>query len=175
MPKTRIQKNNALKKISEKIGRSKSVYFAKYSKLTVADSGKLRTALRNENSEFVVAPKTITNLALTENKLDVVDTKKFEGQMAVVFGYDDEVTPAKILNKFKKENENKIEFLGGILDGKFYSSQEVAQLAELPGKTELLAKLVGSLNSPISGFVNVLAGNLRNLVYVLKAIEETKV
>jgi large subunit ribosomal protein L10 len=174
MPKSRVQKEEALKKISEKISRSRSVYFAKYSKLTVAESGNLRSALRKEGSELVVSPKTITNLALKENKLDVIDAKTLEGQMAIVFGYEDEVTPAKILDKFRKENENKIEFLGGILDGKFYSSSEVAQLAVLPGKTELLAKLVGSINAPVSGFVNALAGNLRNFAYVLKAIEQAK-
>jgi len=67
-----------------------------------------------------------------------------------------------------------VSFLGGILEGKFLSKEEVLALAKLPSKQELYAKVVGSLNAPISGFVNVLAGNIRGLVNVLKAIEEKK-
>jgi len=174
MPKTKKQKEEILKDLSDKIKRSKSIIFARYCKMTVEDSSKLRHDLGKENGEYYVAPKTITNMALKENELGVVDTKKFEGQMAVVFGYEDEVMPAKVLDAFRKENEEKIAFMGGIVDGRFLSDKEVGMLATIPGKTELYAKLVGSLNSPVSGFVNALAGNLRNLVYVLKAIEEKK-
>jgi large subunit ribosomal protein L10 len=85
------------------------------------------------------------------------------------------VAPAKVLKDFQKENEEiSLEFKGGILEGKFIQPTEVAALAEVPGRQELYARLVGSLNAPVSGFVNVLAGNLRSLLYALKAIEETK-
>jgi len=60
------------------------------------------------------------------------------------------------------------------LDGKFLSQSQVEALAKLPSKQELYAKLVGSLNAPISGFVNVMAGNLRGLVTVLKSVAEKK-
>jgi large subunit ribosomal protein L10 len=76
-----------------------------------------------------------------------------------------------VLN-FKKINKDKISFVGGMLDGKFISGDEVESLANLPSKKELYAQMVGSLNAPISGFVNVLAGNIRGLVNVLKAINE---
>jgi large subunit ribosomal protein L10 len=86
------------------------------------------------------------------------------------------VAPAKALGTFRKDKdkEGRIFFLGGILEGKLLSKKEVEALSELPSKNELYARLVGSINAPISGFVNVLAGNLRNLVNVLKAIEEKK-
>jgi len=142
--------------------------------LTVADSMNLREAMKKEDSEFLIAPKTITNLALKENKIDDIDTRKYEGQLAMVFSYSDEVAPAKLIDNFKKENEGKLEFVGGIIEGKAISAVQVDELAKLPGKTELYAKLVGSINAPVYGFVNALAGNLRNLVYVLKAIEEKK-
>lgn len=64
--------------------------------------------------------------------------------------------------------------LGGILEGKFVDAAAVKTLAKLPGKQELLAKMVGSLNAPLSGFVNVLAGNLRSFVYALNAIAKSK-
>jgi large subunit ribosomal protein L10 len=103
-----------------------------------------------------------------------LDTKTFDGKLAVIFSYRDEVSPAKVIDTFRKDKEDKIFFLGGIMEGKLLSQSEVETLAKLPTKQELLSKLVGSLNAPISGFVNVLAGNLRGLVTVLKAIEEQK-
>jgi large subunit ribosomal protein L10 len=104
--------------------------------------------------------------------------KDFDGQTAAVFGYDDEVSPAKIVAQFKKaqgkEKENSVFFLGGILDGRFISATEVTALAQVPSRHELYAQMVGSFNAPISGFVNALAGNLKNLVYVLSAIKDKK-
>jgi len=82
----------------------------------------------------------------------------------------------KVLGNFRKDKvrETKIFFLGGLLEGKLISKEQVEALSKLPSKQELYAKLVGSLNAPISGFVNVLGGNLRGLVTVLKAISEKK-
>jgi large subunit ribosomal protein L10 len=175
MPKSKIQKGEIFRDLSEKIKKSKSMVFAGFNALGVKDNEALRAKLRSENSEYYVAKKTLLNLALKENKLDI-NVRDFDGKVAAIFSYEDEVAPAKILGNFRKdkEKENKIFFLGGILEGKLLSKSEVEALSALPSKTELYAKLVGSLNAPISGFVNALAGNLRNLVNVLKAIEEQK-
>ncbi len=106
------------------------------------------------------------------------ETLEFKGKVAAIFGYSDEVAPAKIVNDFRKgldkDSATKIEFLGGVLENKFIASEAVDNLAKLPSKQELYAKMVGSMNAPVSGFVNVLAGNIRNLVNVLKAVEEKK-
>jgi large subunit ribosomal protein L10 len=175
MPKSKEQKRETIKKISAKIRDSKSVFFTRYSKLTVAESTNIREELKREGGEFLVAPKTLTNLALKENKMDgIADTRKYEGQMALVFGFGDEVAPAKAIDRFRNEHPEKIEFMGGILDGKLLGGKEVGELAKLPSKIELYARLVGSIGAPASGFVNVLTGNFRKLVYALKAIEEKK-
>lgn len=174
MPKTKEQKKEILKNISEKVKKAKSVVFAKFDKLSVNESEGLRQELRAENSEYYVAKKTLFNLAFKDSNIAELDVKKFVGQVAAIFGYGDEVMPAKIVDKFKKEHEEKIEFVGGIFENKFMSGTQMAELAKLPSKHELYAKIVGSINAPVFGFVNALAGNLRNLVYVLKAIEEKK-
>lgn len=175
MPKTKIQKQVISRDLSEKIKRSKSVIFAGFNAFGVKDNENLRDQLGKENGEYYVAKKTLLNLALKENNIDV-DTKSLDGKVAAIFSYEDEVASAKILGNFRKDKEkaDKIFFLGGILDGKFLSKAEVEALSSLPSKNELYAKLVGSLNAPISGFVNVMAGNLRGLVTVLKAIGEKK-
>lgn len=175
MPKSKIQKGEILRNLSEKIKKSKSVVFAGFNALTVKDNENLRAQLRKENSEYYVAKKTLINLAFKDQIKDL-NVRNFSGKLAAVFSYEDEVAPAKILGKFRQDKEKieKVFFLGGILENKILSKEEVEALSKLPSKNELYAKLVGSLNAPISGFVNALAGNLRNLVYVLKAIESKK-
>jgi len=175
MPKSKIQKQEIFRDLKEKISKSKSVIFAGFNAFGVKDNENLRAKLRAENSEYYVAKKTIMNLALKENGLDV-NVRELDGKIAAIFSYEDEVAPAKIVGTFRKDKEKaeKIFFLGGILEGKLMNKEEVQAFSELPSKQELYARLVGSINAPVSGFVNVLAGNLRNLVYVLKAIEGKK-
>jgi len=176
MPKTKEQKRTILKELTNKIDKAKSIIFAKYNGLTVKDNEELRTKLRQENSEYYVAKKTLFGLALKDKAIAGLDVKNFDGQVAAIFGYTDEVAPAKIVAEFKKDKEkaDKIDFVGGILENKFINAAEVMSLAKLPSKQELYAKLVGSINAPVSGFVNALAGNIRNFVQVLKAIEGKK-
>lgn len=174
MAKTKEQKKEIIKNLKDKISQSKSIVFTSFKGLGVKENQDLRQKLKAENSEYFVAKKTLMDLAFKDSKIDGLSPRELEGQVAVVFGYEDEVAPAKIVHEFQKSNEDKIEFLGGILEGKFLGAEEVGELAKLPSKQELYAKVVGSINAPVSGFVNALAGNLRNLVYVLKAVEENK-
>lgn len=174
MPKTRIQKSEILRDLAEKVKKAKSVYFAKFNALGVKENEELRNLLRAENSEYYVAKKTLLDIAFRDQKIEGLNVRKLDGQVAAIFGYDDQVVPAKIVDNFKKKANDKIEFVGGYLDNRYYSGSEVDTLAKLPSKQELLGKIVGSLNAPISGLVNVMAGNLRSLVTVLKAIEEKK-
>lgn len=173
MSKTREQKSDMLAALTQKVKDAKSLVFVKFDKLTMVEGEELRRKLKKENSEYLTSKKTLLNIALKENNLKV-DARGLEGQVGTIFGYEDEVAPAKTVSAFIKEHAEKMTFSGGVLEGKFLNASEVAELAKLPSKQELYAKVVGSINAPISGFVNALAGNLRNFVYVLKAIEEKK-
>lgn len=174
MAKSRIQKKETLNDLSEKIGKSKSVVFANFGSLTVKESEDIRKKIKAEGGEYFVAKKTLFDIAFKEKNISGTDIKSFGGRIAAVFGYQDEVSSVKAMDKFRKTYDGKIEFAGGILENKFISKEEVAALAKLPSKQELLAKLVGTINAPVSGFVNALAGNIRNFVQVLKAIEEKR-
>lgn len=171
MAKTREQKEKLLTDMQDKLSKTKAAVFVSFKGLKVKDATALRNILRKEKIDYGVAKKTILKLALQKTGLEDVDPKKMEGNIAIAFGYDDEVAPAKLINTFKAQNE-AVQILGGILENKYIDSAKVVELANIPGKPELLAKLVGSINSPASGFVNVLAGNLRGLVQVLKAMSE---
>ena len=149
--------------------------FAGFNALSVKDNESLRAQLRKENSEYYVAKKTLMNLAF-KDQISGLNVRDLDGKLAAIFSYEDEVAPAKVLGNFRKDKdkEARVFFLGGILENKLISKEEVEALSKLPSKQELYARLVGSINAPISGFVNVMAGNLRNIVNVLKAIEEKK-
>lgn len=175
MPKTKKEKQIITRDLSEKIKKSKSVVFAGFNSFPVKSNENLRVELEKENGEYYVAKKTLLQRAFKDNGVEI-DKNVLDGKVATIFSYDDEVASAKVIGDFRKDKElaEKIFFLGGILDGEFLSKEQVENLSKLPSKDELYAKLVGSINAPVSGFVNVLAGNLRGLVTTLKAISEKK-
>jgi len=146
--------------------------FSDYSGTTVAKMKRLRNELRRNDSSYKITKKKLIELAFKNAGIEA-DVKNMEGQIGVAIGNADEVSAAKVLAKFSKENEN-FKILQGVLENKVISGEEVMALSKLPSRGELLSKLVGSINAPVSGFVNALAGNLRNLVGVLKAIGDIK-
>lgn len=169
---TKKQKKDIVADLSEKLKNSKAVVFSDFKGLKVKDMMAMRKELRASGVSFNVVKKTLIEIALKDAKLKM-DVKGLEGQIAVAVSSGDEVAAAKIIAKVAKANEN-LKIVGGLLGDKMLTETEVKALASLPGKEELLAKLVGTLNAPISGFVNVLAGNLRGLVNVLKAVADGK-
>jgi large subunit ribosomal protein L10 len=169
---TKAQKKELVKDMVSRIKEAKSVVFADFKGVKVKDLTNLKKELRKEGVEFKVSKKTLINIAFREAGIEV-DTKKMEGQVAVSISSQDEVAPAKIINNFSKKNEN-LKILGGILEKKLMDIEQIKALAKLPSKEELLGKLVGTIQAPISGFVNVCAGNLRGLVQVLRGISESK-
>ena len=89
------------------------------------------------------------------------------GQPALAFGYEDEILPAKIVYDFSREN-GRVKILSGLVNGEYLGNEAIVSLAQLPSKQELLAKLIGGISSSLFGLNNVLSGNLRKLIYILK-------
>lgn len=175
MAKSKEQKKEILENLTARVKRAKSVVFTGFDGLGVKENEELRRGIKAEDGEYCVVKKTLLNIVFKNAEAGKdIDAGKFEGQIAAVFGYGDEVAPARIVDKFMASREQKLRFLGGLLGNKYLTAAEVGALAKLPGKTELYAQIVGSLNAPVSGFVNVLAGNLRGLVCALKAIGEKR-
>lgn len=172
MSKTRKQKEATLSTLGGGLKAAKASVFANFQGLTVAEADELRNLCRKEGIAVLVAKKTLVRKAFEELGLES-DPKLFKGGVATFFGQADEVAPARIVADFAKKHE-VVAIFGGVFEGKFIGADYVKSLAALPSKQELLAMLVGSLNAPISGFVNVMAGNLRALVSVLNNIKEAK-
>ena len=170
---SRKKKEEIVKELTEDIKSSKSIVFADFKGLAVKDMTTLKKQLKKEGSNFKVIKKNLIGIALANAKKSGVDMKKMEGQIAISISPQDEVSSAKIINDFSKGND-AVKILGGMLGEKSMDADEVMALAKLPGKDELLAKLVGTLKAPISGLVNIFQGNQRNLVQVLRAVAEAK-
>lgn len=173
MAKTKKQKQEIVKELSAKMKEAKSSIIFKHEGMPVEATTALREKCREQNVEILATKKTLLRLALEKQDIKDVDVKTFDGGIAVAISKDDEVVAAKILKDFAKTND-MLEFRAGVLEGKMISLETVKKLADLPSKQELLAKVVGSMKAPISGFVNVLQGNLRGLINVLNAIKESK-
>ena len=172
MAKTKQQKELTISDLVEKIKKSKSLVFINFEKLKVKDIEVFRKKCRLENLDYLVAKKTLLKLAFSKLGVTSADPKSMEKGIATVFGYKDEISPAKIVQTFAKDHESMYS-VGGLINGVYFDHERIVALAKLPSKLELLAKVVGSIQAPVSGLVNVLAGNLRGLVYVLNSIQKS--
>lgn len=170
MAKTKEQKKEDVKKLTENIDKQKSMIFVAYEGLKAPDMFELRKRLKGAGCKIAVVKKTLLKIVLKNKKIDF-DVEGLAGQIGLVFGFEDEISPAKLSYKFSKENNN-LKILGGFFENKIIDAQEVIALAQIPSKQELLAKVVGSISSPVSGFVNVLQGNIKNLVFALSQIKK---
>jgi large subunit ribosomal protein L10 len=167
---TKKQKQEVVEKLSEKFKAVKSVIFADYKGLKVSQLKELRRKLKQSQGEMKVAKKTLIDLALQKAEIKNAASKNMEGQISLVFGSQDEVAAAKILQAYARKNEG-LKILGAILDGKFLGQAEAQALARVPSRQQSLANLVGTLNAPLQNLVSTLQGNLRSLVFVLSQIK----
>lgn len=167
---TKEKKQEVIKDLVDKLSRQKSVVFFDYTGLRVNQVQELREKLREEGIDCQASKKTLIGLALKKTGLEGADARSLLGQISLVFGYKDEVLPAKILYDFSKENEN-LKILSGFVQGEYLENEAIISLAKLPSKQELLARLVGSVKSPLSGLTGVLQGNLRGFINVLKNLK----
>lgn len=172
MAKTRLEKQEEVKKLADNFNSAVAVVFTSYDKLTVAKSQELRRKLRQAEVSYLACKKTLLKMVLKEKKLDI-NVDELTGSLALAFSKEDEVSPAKVLADFAKSQES-LKIQGGILEGKFISASKILELAKLPSKLEMLAQTVRIIQAPISGLVNVLAGNLRGLLNVLNSIKQIK-
>lgn len=172
MPKTRQQKEEAVTKLQEKLGKAKSVVFADYKGLTMSELSVLRDKLRDQSAEFNITKNTLLDLALKTSPFPLPPFP-FQNPTGTLFAYDDEISPIKILVKtFKDLAKGKVKT--GFLGTQSLDEAKVIQLSNLPTKDELRAKTVRVLAAPLQGIIGVLNGNLRNLVYALNQIKLQK-
>ena len=139
---------------------------------SVSDLENVRKSLKPHQSTFFVVKNSILNVVLDQLKLE--DVKKMvDGGVGVSLSGDDIIATSKALVNFSKTHE-KFKIKGAFIDGKIVSSDKIKELASLPAKEVLLARVVGGIKAPITGFVFVLGGVIRKFVYVVDAVKKSK-
>ena len=170
-------KQAVVAQLKEQLESAKGVVLTSYKGLTVAQDTELRRELREAGVSYHVVKNTMLGIAAKEAGIEGIE-EHLEGTTAFAFSTEDAVAPAKVICGFIKKNKlEDAEVLTvkvGMVEGKVIGVDEVKALAALPSREELIAKLLGSMNAPISNTVNVLQGVIRNAVYVLDAIRSQK-
>jgi len=169
---TKAFKEEKIKTISEVVSKAKVAIVSDYKGLTVAEITDLRRRLQEEKGDFAVVKNTLTKIAIKGTGFENLE-EFLTGPSAIAVGFEDQVSPAKVLAKFIKEKK-KTQIKGGVLDGKALSAEEVKQLSEIPSREELYAKMLGSINSPAQGIVNTVNGVARALVIAMDGVRKQK-
>jgi len=168
----RPEKVAAVEEIRGRLEESKAVFVIDYRGLTVAQITRLRRKLRELGTDYKVVKNTLTRLAAQDTDAQALDPY-LSGPSALAFAKEDPVATAKALSDFARESR-VLEVRGGVLGGKPLGPDDVKALADLPPREVLLAQVVGGIQAPIAGFVFVLQGTLRKLVYALDAVRQKK-
>ncbi len=173
MPK---DKNKQLvKNIKENLEKAKSITFADYKGLTSDQVNELRQKIKDADGETLVAKNTLIKVAINESNQKALSEsgKDLKGPTMAIFGFSDPILPIKALFDFAKSLElPKIK--SAIIEGVYKTSEEVEEIKTIPTREQLLARFVGSIHSPVSGFVTALSGIKGQFVYAINAIANKK-
>lgn len=170
---SRQTKEAQVAEFAELLSAAKLTVFAQYQGLTVKELQSLRRAARESGVTIKVVKNRLVRVAMSQTEqLKDVDTSLMKGQLLYAMSADDEVAPAQVLATFAKTHD-ALQLIGAVdAAGTLMEQADVKALASLPTKDQLRGMLVGTIAAPLSGFVNVLAGNVRGVLNVLNARAE---
>jgi large subunit ribosomal protein L10 len=174
MALTKTKKDDVVAEVAELLATSKLTVAAKYQGTTVKAMQQLRRSAKENGTVVKVIKNRLVIKALQQSDtFKDAPVSDLNSMLVYAFNADDEVAPAQALAVFAKTNPT-IEFVGAYTaDGKYMEVADVQALAALPSKEQLRGILVGTLAAPLSGFVNVMAGNVRGVLNVLNARAQT--
>ena len=164
------EKKQLVEELKEKIGAAQSIVIVDYKGLTVFEDTELRKTLREANVEYRVLKNRLMQKALNELGYTEFD-EALNGPTAVAFAMTDPAAPAKILLE-SADKTKKVSVKCGMVDGAYITPDGVKELATLPPKEVLIAKLLGTMSAPISGLARVLNETISGLARVLNQIAE---
>jgi len=169
----KTEKTEIISSVKEMIENSSAVYLTDYSGINVEDISRLRGEFRKEKVKYKVIKNTLFKRALEElGKYDKL-ADHLVGMTGYVFATDNPVAPAKIIKKYFDEKQ-KLSLKACYIDEQFYEGNKLNMLAALPSKNDLIAGILGSLKSPVSGIVGALNAVARDLANVVDQISKQK-
>lgn len=169
------QKNiNQVKNLQEKLGKAKSLVLADFRGLTMQKQQELANEIKKTGGELTVAKNRLLKIAMKKTEFRFPkNLAQITGPTITLFCFKDEIAPIKVLYNFAQKNQiPEIKF--GFMNHDFLEKEAVEEIAQLPSRGQLHARLVGLLSSPLQGTVYVLKGNLRKLVMTLEKIKSKK-
>ena len=166
-------KKQIVAELKDKLQQATAVFLADFRGMNVEKATNLRNELRKADVEYKVVKNTLLELASQDTDKSGL-SQHFTGPTAIALTYTDPVSAAKVLSKFAKEQQQTFKLKAGVLSGKVISVPEIQALADLPSREVLLAKMLGSMNAPVTNFVGVLAAVPGSFVRVLGAIKAQK-
>lgn len=165
-------KKQIVEELVEKLKKANGIYFVDFAKITVEQISGIRRNFRKNDAEFKVAKNTLILRALKEVGLEIPEKMLF-GQTGIVFSYDDAIAPAKVI-KTHVDKENIMHLKAAFIEGQLFEGKQLDVIAKLPSRAELIAGILGSLNSPVSGIVGSLNAVIRDLASVIEEVAKTK-
>jgi large subunit ribosomal protein L10 len=169
----RESKQQIITELHGKLKAAKAVFLADFRGMNVVQATQLRNELRSASVEYKVVKNTLLELATKDTDKESLSLH-YTGPTAIAFSYDDPVAAAKVLSRFAKEKHAIFKLKAGVLSGKPLSVADIQALSDLPSRDVLLAKLLGTLNAPITSFVGTLAAVPCAFVRALDAIRAKK-
>ena len=174
MPMTLEKKKEVTEDLSRVLDEAGAVYLTDFSGLDVESMTELRARLREEGVGYRVAKNTLMRRALSDLEEYPDLEEHLRGPTGLVLGGEDPVVPAKIVKQFAADHDDRPRVKVGVVGRRALSAEEVAKLAELPTREELLASIMGSLTASVSGIVGVLNGLLRDIGQMALAAAEKR-
>ena len=154
--------------LTEKLKSAKVVVLTDYRGLTVDQLEDLRAKLRQSDVEYRIVKNTLTRRAADAAGHESL-SPNLKGPVALAFGYEDPTAPAKLLQEWARTARLRLDIVGGLVEGRYYSSDQVKQLADLPPREHLIAQLLGTLQSPVATLVATIQSPVQQLVGLLEA------
>jgi large subunit ribosomal protein L10 len=170
----RAEKKIIVKELIDEMSSANPLVFTDYSKVKAIEANKLRNQLRVVNSNYRVVQNTLFLKALESLGSREKYESHISGPLGVAYGGKDVVEVIKTLIKFTKDYPDMLVIKGGVVDNQYFELKGLEELAKLPAKEVLLARLVGQINAPLSRFAMVMNGSLQKLVCVMNAIAKKK-
>lgn len=165
MALTRKKKESLVEEYGRRMARAQVMIWSRFGNLPTPTINTLRNQLRSLHADVMVVKNTLVGRALEEVGLPV-EQSFMAGPFMVTFIYDEIAPVAKALNDFARLNP-AFQIAGGLVGGRYADAKQVQSLSNLPSREQLLAQVLGGLQAPMCGLVNVLAGTIRGLVTVL--------
>ena len=169
---TKAFKQDKVSQMKEKVDKAQVAIVTEYKGYSVEEITNLRRALQKEDGDYMVTKNTLAKLAIKGTPYEVL-AETLKGPIAIAFGFEDQVAPAKALSKFIKDTK-KGEIIAAAMDGRLMTAAEAKALATLPSKEEIYAKMLGCVNSPATGIVGSINAVMASLTRAVAAVRDQK-